>query len=612
MQVNTSPRLTHLLNSTSSLDSIPSLNSISSSTSSISAPSPTSSTPSASVNWLTNNDLLLPTLPLQGMQGTESDTEEMSSSNQHLEGLEIEAALSFNQSDIGSTTGAVGNLNMDHKAEELEQRINGGSYLSLIKKSVNGITAQLPRLEPKDWSVSLSVCVISVLYQIYTARALERKYEIEFERMLNKLLRQTEQAMNSPIEKESSIFAEMDSMKSQFSRIAEHLNQPGQQGLYLAFSALMLSISGMFFLWGKVNSQGKQLNNQAKQLDEKSAQLNSQAEQLDRQRERLDNQVKQLDEKSAQLNTQASLIQNLKAEHVEFTAIEREKNNVILRDITKSLQQYQIFGTPEWIAPSDKSGQAHPYTKHARVCYRTTETEPWEIYESLSDQNTAKPSDAEKWMRIVSEIASQGQATAGTDNSTIMTPLRVAQATADKQPALGYTPVQQGTGIGQQSNVVKIGYSEQGRLKVTVDDTDQGNFVFENQLADYASKDYVDTHTLTPDVADQRYLTSEQGNNRYVRREERTFPELKSGYQVLPSGLILQWSNAIIEAHGSEISFPLSFPNAVFMVQVSHIGVWPGHCVSYEIRDRTKFFAANITYAGNRYQTGISWFALGH
>ncbi|BBO60109.1 hypothetical protein [Mycoavidus sp. B2-EB] len=43
-----------------------------------------------------------------------------------------------------------------------------------------------------------------------------------------------------------------------------------------------------------------------------------------------------------------------------------------------------------------------------------------------------------------------------------MTPLRVAQAMADKQPALSYIPVQQGTGIGQQSNVVKMGYSEQG------------------------------------------------------------------------------------------------------------------------------------------------------
>lgn len=41
------------------------------------------------------------------------------------------------------------------------------------------------------------------------------------------------------------------------------------------------------------------------------------------------------------------------------------------------------------------------------------------------------------------------------------------------QPKLKYTPVQQGTGIGQQSNPVKIGWSSAG-LKATVDDADLG------------------------------------------------------------------------------------------------------------------------------------------
>ncbi|WP_253258027.1 phage tail protein [Sphingobium sp. SA916] len=48
---------------------------------------------------------------------------------------------------------------------------------------------------------------------------------------------------------------------------------------------------------------------------------------------------------------------------------------------------------------------------------------------------------------------------------------------------LGYTPVQQGTGNGQlAANVVKIGWSGT-RLKGTVDVTDQGNFVFDNNLS---------------------------------------------------------------------------------------------------------------------------------
>lgn len=47
------------------------------------------------------------------------------------------------------------------------------------------------------------------------------------------------------------------------------------------------------------------------------------------------------------------------------------------------------------------------------------------------------------------------------------------------QPKLGYTPVQQGTGIGQATNVVKIGWSVGSKLKATVDATDLGNIALE-------------------------------------------------------------------------------------------------------------------------------------
>lgn len=48
--------------------------------------------------------------------------------------------------------------------------------------------------------------------------------------------------------------------------------------------------------------------------------------------------------------------------------------------------------------------------------------------------------------------------------------------TATYQQALGFTPVQQGTGINQESNVVKIGWSGNDLL-LTVDSTDEGAFV---------------------------------------------------------------------------------------------------------------------------------------
>ena len=63
-------------------------------------------------------------------------------------------------------------------------------------------------------------------------------------------------------------------------------------------------------------------------------------------------------------------------------------------------------------------------------------------------------------------------------------PTQVAnKAYADtKQTNLGFTPVQQGTGIGQSANAVKIGWSSESRLKVTVDVTDLGNIVMDNHI----------------------------------------------------------------------------------------------------------------------------------
>jgi len=53
---------------------------------------------------------------------------------------------------------------------------------------------------------------------------------------------------------------------------------------------------------------------------------------------------------------------------------------------------------------------------------------------------------------------------------------------ATKQGALGYNPVQQGTGVGQGTNVVKIGYASggTGKIKCTIDVTDFGNIAMES------------------------------------------------------------------------------------------------------------------------------------
>ncbi len=294
--------------------------------------------------------------------------------------------------------------------------------------------------------------------------------------------------------------------------------------------------------------------------------------------------------------------------------IERSKLNAILHDMTEALQQYQVLGTPEWITKADNGGKAYPYAKCARVRYRAKDTDPWEVYESLIDNNIAVPTNAKKWARMVSEVASQEQAIAGTDNSTIMTPLRVAQATINKQPTLGYIPVQQGTGIDQKSNAIKIGWSEEGRLKATVDNTDQGNFIFDNQLANYASIDYADKHYLKPEVADNRYLTPQQGNSRYIRREELTFPEPKSDHYVLPGGLIFQWGY-IKEPnpYGTVIKYPIAFPHAVFsLVATGADGENHGSETINVLPQGNATFKLYCSYGGdNRASTPCFWLALG-
>lgn len=86
-------------------------------------------------------------------------------------------------------------------------------------------------------------------------------------------------------------------------------------------------------------------------------------------------------------------------------------------------------------------------------------------------------------------LPTQAEAEAGADNTKPSTSLRVAQYVTKVlkgfQAALGFTPVQQGGGIGQtaaDANRVIIGWSPEGRLKVTVDSSDLGPVAFTSNL----------------------------------------------------------------------------------------------------------------------------------
>jgi len=79
-------------------------------------------------------------------------------------------------------------------------------------------------------------------------------------------------------------------------------------------------------------------------------------------------------------------------------------------------------------------------------------------------------------VQLVDSINSTSTTTSATPNS-VKTAYDLA---ASRQIALGYTPVQQGTGIGQLGNTIKIGWSSTNVLKATVDITDIGYFVIDD------------------------------------------------------------------------------------------------------------------------------------
>jgi hypothetical protein len=82
-----------------------------------------------------------------------------------------------------------------------------------------------------------------------------------------------------------------------------------------------------------------------------------------------------------------------------------------------------------------------------------------------------------------------------------------AAAIATKQASLGFTPVQQGTGVGQLSNTVKIGWTT-GGLAASVDTTSLGLFVTVNQPAGFALTTAVAAETTRAEAAEGTLTTA--------------------------------------------------------------------------------------------------------
>ena len=78
-------------------------------------------------------------------------------------------------------------------------------------------------------------------------------------------------------------------------------------------------------------------------------------------------------------------------------------------------------------------------------------------------------------------------------NATGALPAWSGLQSSDVLSGLGFTPVQQGTGVGQTTNVIKIGYSAANQPKLTVDTSDFGYIVM---AASFASSIFNQPSTL--------------------------------------------------------------------------------------------------------------------
>ncbi|MRX32805.1 hypothetical protein [Aminobacter sp. MDW-2] len=82
-----------------------------------------------------------------------------------------------------------------------------------------------------------------------------------------------------------------------------------------------------------------------------------------------------------------------------------------------------------------------------------------------------------------------------------------------KQASLGFTPVQQGTGVGQLANAVKIGWKANSKIGVTVDNTDMGHLLTD---ADIPAPTAGDTYVILNHNGGSAFIKTGTGYNAVV------------------------------------------------------------------------------------------------
>lgn len=145
---------------------------------------------------------------------------------------------------------------------------------------------------------------------------------------------------------------------------------------------------------------------------------------------------------------------------------------------------------------------------------------------------------------------------------------------ADVTTALGFTPVQQGTGVLQLANIVKIGYTAAGKVRVTIDNSDLGNFALETWvttnfgglgtpntwagLQTFAVGLNASTGNITANAGRLRAALGAFGSGdtaASVLLGDFAASISANGYCRLPNGLILNWGIAAGPAGAFGVTF---------------------------------------------------------
>jgi hypothetical protein len=158
---------------------------------------------------------------------------------------------------------------------------------------------------------------------------------------------------------------------------------------------------------------------------------------------------------------------------VEITTIQTPSNDSDDTSITNT----------EWVRDriDEKIDNAYEYTDNAVSAVTTS------ILDIAAQDASSKATIAVNQALAASETKFAAKETVSdlTNSISALTEKNIAQDTAiaaaqstanSKQDKLGFTPIQQGGGIGQVGNKICIGWSGKG-LKCTVDNTDLGTFV---------------------------------------------------------------------------------------------------------------------------------------